>query len=557
MNNSELVTRLERFVAANRFSEARKSAQADLIGKQYLVSGILSRVSNTTGYLRNQRLRQGKTIILQLDDSDNSLSIRCTRSSSISLADHDVSTPLAITVTITDYDEVRLLLEAEEVGNDNPSSGTGEVTAAAIDESQQTHTASSSENGIILDEIQQMQMESQQRLSEAADDIIKAQSRNVPLVNPEPDNQDSTEPLDLVQEPPAQSPTEKPSLIDTATPPEVKESIIANVPHPKSTASDKVSQSEEAVTTSVPTRVKPPLKASTNVSQQSATEGPRIASGELDVTEDIETTTINSRLDQLRRKILDDQQKPILQKDFDKIVSLETGVPIEKVKEIQKHLWHTVMSPTMFGKEREIFNFFPFGDFRLMRSRDAVNMDFKSAPVPQLAKHDSVEEYPHSNFDCSDADSNHPPIATQAIRIAATVGPLVGLSPPVTYDVIFETLQLLLKVFGVGKRRIRFTDVGEFFPVVLRGTIQYHFRPYRPLIRFATESFRAIISLAEREGEGQIAFKADKGVPDRPGATRGYSPPVDHPKKKKNSQLGCLLLGLAFLVFRLVLFIFE
>ena len=278
----------------------------------------------------------------------------------------------------------------------------------------------------------------------------------------------------------------------------------------------------------------------------------------IDVTEDIDvTTTINSRLDQLRRKILDDQQKPIVQKDFDKIVSLETGVPIEKVKEIQKHLWHTVMSPTMFGKEREIFNFFPFGDFRLMRSRDIVNMDFKSAPVPQLAKHDAVEEYPHSNFDGSDADSNHPPIATHAIRIAATVAPLVGLSPPVTYDVIFETLQLLLKVFGVGKRRIRFTDVGEFFPVVLRGTLQYHFRPYRPLIRFATESFRAIISLAEHEGEGQIAFKADKGVPDRPGATRGYPPPVDHPKKKKNPQLGCLLLVLAFLVFKLVLFIFK
>ena len=262
-------------------------------------------------------------------------------------------------------------------------------------------------------------------------------------------------------------------------------------------------------------------------------------------------------MEQLRRKILGDQENPIVQQDFDQIVSLETGVPIEKVKEIHKHLWHTVMSPTMFGKQREIFNFFPFGDFRLMRSRDIVKMDFKSAPVPQLAKHDAVEEYPHSNFNGSDADSNHPPIATHAIRIAATVAPLVGLSPPVTYDVIFETLQLLLKVFGVGKRRIRFTDVGEFFPVVLRGTLQYHFRPYRPLIRFATESFRAIISLAEREGEGQIAFKADKGVPDRSGAKRGYSPPVDHPKKKKNSQLGCLLLVLAFLGFRLVLYLFE
>ncbi|MDE0818159.1 MAG: hypothetical protein OSA92_10885 [Pirellulaceae bacterium] len=557
MNNSELVTRLEQLVETNRFSEARKSALADLIGKQFRVSGNLSRVSNTTGYLRQQRLRKGKTIILQLDDSNNALSVRCTRSCSISLADHDVSTPFTITVTITNYDEVRQLLEAEELGNDNSLSSTDEVTPPAIDGGEQTHATSSNENNVLLDEIQQMQMESRQRLSEAADDIIKAQARNLPLVHPEPDNQDSAEPKDLVQELPVQSPNEKPTPVDTASQPEVKEAIIADVPNSKSTANDKVSQSEEAVTTSVPTRVKPPSKAATNVSQQSDTEEQGIASSELDVTDNIETTALNSRLEQLRRKILGDQQNPIVQKDFDQIVALETGVPIEKVKEIHKHLWHTVMSPTMFGKQREIFNFFPFGDFRLIRSRDIVNMDFKSAPVPQLAKHDAVEEYPHSNFDGSDADSNHPPIATHAIRIAATVAPLVGLSPPVTYDVIFETLQLLLKVFGVGKRRIRFADVGEFFPVVLRGTLQYHFRPYRPLIRFATESFRAIISLAEREGEGQIAFKVDKGVPDRSGATRGYSPPVDHPKKKKNSQLGCLLLVLAFLGFRLVLYLFE
>ena len=188
MNNSELVTRLEQFVAKNRFSETRKSALADLIGKQYRVSGKLSRVSDTTGYLRQQRLRKGKTIILQLDDSNNALSIRCTRSSSISLADHDVSTPFTITVTITDYDEVRHLLEAEELGNDNSSISTDEVTPPAIDDDEQTHATSSNENDVLLDEIQQMQMESEQRLSEAADDIIKAQSRNVPLVRPEPDN---------------------------------------------------------------------------------------------------------------------------------------------------------------------------------------------------------------------------------------------------------------------------------------------------------------------------------------------------------------------------------
>ena len=184
-------------------------------------------------------------------------------------------------------------------------------------------------------------------------------------------------------------------------------------------------------------------------------------------------------------------------------------------------------------------------------------MDFKSAPVPQLTKHGAVEEYPHSNFAGSDAGSIHPPIATHAVRIAATVAPLVGLSPPVTYDVIFETLQLLLKVFRVGKRRIRFTDVGEFFPVLLRGTLQYHFRPYRPLIRFATESFRGIISLAEHEGDGHLAFKADKGVPDRTRDKREYPQPPDRPGKEKSTQLGCIILILAFLGIQFVLYLFE
>jgi hypothetical protein len=297
--------------------------------------------------------------------------------------------------------------------------------------------------------------------------------------------------------------------------------------------------------------------------KQGNAPGDNIVSSEIDALEEVAGGTGKHRLEDLRREILGDQQNPIVQKDFGQIVSLETGVPVEKVKEIQQRLWQAIMSPSMFGKQRDIFNFFPFGDFRLLRSRDVVKMDFKSAPVPQLAKHVAVEEYPHSNFDRSDADSNHPPIATHAIRIAAIVAPLVGLSPPVTYDVIFETLQLLLKIFGVGKRRVRFTDIGEFFPVVLRGTLQYHFRPYRPLIRFATESFRAIISLAEREGEGQLAFEADNGVPDRTQrqrrtvGNRAYSRPVDNTDKKKKTPIGCIFLVLAVLIYQALKFAFN
>ena len=93
MNNSELVSQLEQLVATSRFSRARKACLAKFIGKQYSVRGILSRVSNTTGYLRRRGLRKGKTITLQITGSDTELSIKCDRARSVSIADHNVSEP--------------------------------------------------------------------------------------------------------------------------------------------------------------------------------------------------------------------------------------------------------------------------------------------------------------------------------------------------------------------------------------------------------------------------------------------------------------------------------
>jgi hypothetical protein len=557
MNNSELVDRLEQYIATNRFSDARKLALSEFIGKQYRVSGVILRVTNTTGYLRRQSLRKGKTITLRVDGSENILSIRCTRACSIELVDQDPSTPFIITVTITDYDEVRQLLKADQLGDINSARIEDEDSLTAIDADNQSHAIASNENDQLLDEIQQMQLESQQRLSEVADDINKAQSRNVPLVHSNPANQDTAESKDQSHHVLGEIPADKLDPGNTASETGAIRAVIDADTNSESVGNDQLPQSVQVATEPVPTVTNPLSETTTHAFPQSDDTVQKADISELDAMDDHETRIHTPRLDQLRRTILGDQQSPIVQKDFDQIVALETGVPIEKVKEIHRHLWRTVMSPSMFGEQREIFNFFPFGDFRLMRSRDVVNMDFKSAPVPQLAKHDAVEEYPHSNFDGSDTDSIHPPIATHAVRIAATVAPLVGLSPPVTYDVIFETLQLLLKVFGVGKRRVRFTDVGEFFPVLLRGTLQYHFRPYRPLIRFATESFRAIISLAEHEGDGQLAFKADKGVPDRTLDKREYSQPIDHPKKEKSTQLGCIILILAFLGLQFVLYLFD
>jgi len=524
--------------------------------------------------LRNPALRKGKTITLGLSGSDTDLSIRCNRGRSVSIVEHNPSERFTITVTITGYDDVRRQLQADELGNMNTTTAAEKADASGtttgdnvqqldeaceIDELMDSTTTNNHAEDLLA-ELEQMQLESQNLLSEAADDISKAQSSNVPLVH-----SDTNDPAvvdhtvgeidNLTQ------PLDEPRVSDEARHPEAAQArrnhdeISPSRRNEESHAKRDAIEEKPIVVDSTPSLILPESVPLTNAPNE------KLVRNEVDATEENVSGAQEDRLNKMRRDVLSDRRQPIEQKVFDEIIALETGVPVKKVREVQKQLWQAIMSPTMFGKQRVIFNFFPFGDFRLMRNRELVNMDFKSAPVAKLAEHDAVEEYPHTNFDGSDADSTHPPIATHAIRIAATVAPIVGLSPPVTYDVIFETLQLLLKVFGVGKRRIRFSDIGEFFPVVLRGTLQYHFRPYRPLIRFATESFRAIISLAENEGEGQLAFEANNGVPDRSRARlRGvgngtYSRRTTTTDGKSKTSLVWVALILAFIVYQAVQFL--
>ncbi|MBT4693597.1 MAG: hypothetical protein HOB73_09655 [Planctomycetaceae bacterium] len=577
MNNTELVTELDKLVATSRFSHTRKTCLSEFIGKKYKVSGLVSRVGNTSGYSRRPELRKGKTITLGLSGSNTKLLIRCNRSRSLAILEHDLSQQFSITITITGYDDVRQYLQADELGEMNaPRAAESNTSLTMIGDNVQhaekalganSLEASSSTNDQadqLLAELEQMQLDSQNILSEVADDINRAQSRNLPLLRSDYKDQTVTTPvvpgIGEAAAPSLDTETEgesaHPGVIQIRNEPEGISQSKKDLPqHPES---DEIIQNSTVIDTTTGLRQresKPIQNASTkpNAEMEDLSESEKKPAGEH------WRQAQGNDLDQIRREILSNQQKPIEQNVFAEVIALQTGVSVVKVREIQKQLWHAILSPSMFGTQRDVFNFFPFGDFRLLRNRNLVNMDFKSAPVKALAEHAAVEKYPHSNFDGSDAESSHPPIATHAIRIAATVAPIVGLSPPVTYDVIFETLQLLLKVFGVGKRRIRFQDVGEFFPVVLRGTLQYHFRPYRPLVRFATESFRAIISLAEQEGEGQLAFEADNGVPDRSRprrakGNRGSSRSRSKNNNEKKPSVVWVVLILAFIVYQAVVF---
>ncbi|HIN53189.1 MAG TPA: hypothetical protein EYM79_02660, partial [Planctomycetes bacterium] len=223
MNNSELVSQLEQLVATSRFSRARKACLAKFIGKQYSVRGILSRVSNTTGYLRRRGLRKGKTITLQITGSDTELSIKCDRARSVSIADHNVSEPFAISVTITGYDDVRQQLEAEEIADTKSTTHTESADASANtdveNQPQLTEgseidklldpTATDNHADQLLDELEQMQLESHQFLAEVAGDINKAQTSNVVLVSPGTDDPPATEPALSARESPIESPNEE------------------------------------------------------------------------------------------------------------------------------------------------------------------------------------------------------------------------------------------------------------------------------------------------------------------------------------------------------------
>ena len=560
MNNSELISQLEQIVTSNRFSPSRKACLSEFVGREFTLSGILSHITNTTGYLRKQELRKGHTITLRLADCDTQLSIRCRRDRAASIADHDVSQPLSISVSITGYDDARRQLNADEIGDFLSTSHADAVTPyvsadvdaepqvpGRVERNEQLDLASTENHAHqLLSELEQMQAAAIQCLTEAADDINNPRSGNVPLITLDANSHDAVN-LDVAES--KQNGTDQaPASHATLA---VERSPATNENEPAEPIVDAGVDELVAGTTN-PQLVNPnPLP---NAEQQLHYPKSETGNSEADAVPEKERKAQIDRLHVLRHDILSSQQGPISQQTFGEIISLQTGVPVNKVNEIQKEFWQVVMSPAMFGTKREIFNFFPFGDFRLIRSQDSVKMDFKSAPVTQLADHPAVEEYPHSNFVDATSDINHPPLAAHAIRLAATVAPLVGLSPPITYDVIFETLQLVLKIFTVGKRPIRFADIGEFFPVVLRGTLQYHFKPYRPLIRFATESFRTILSLAEHQGEGQLAFEADKGVPNR---TKVQSRTNLQRTRQKKAPIGWLLLILGFILYQVITFLLD
>jgi hypothetical protein len=567
MNNSELDSKLKQLLASNRFSQTRKACLDALVGEEFRVSGVISGVRNTMGYLRSQRLRNGKTITVRLNDRNIDIAIRCVRIRVAPISADAVSQPITLSVAITGYDDIRQCLKADEFENPESIVGPSEMDSD-VDMNHESKRALPQEDcerdlvdifppddhaAQLLSEIEQMQQASQNLLAEVANDINKAQSTNVPLVIPELLGSANRKSYGVEPQAPLEPVEEgQPTITDNLTPPASNQTTLADTL--TSSLKNEPGHIPKAIVVETNTlskdEIKPELDDRATIPEEKHSDPvSALVSGKTEAAEQLPLAEHENRLADLHREILSEQQQAISSKVFGEIISLETGVPIKKVMQIQEELWRAVMSPSMFGKQRNIFNFFPFGDFRLRRHRDVIDMEFKSAPVRQLADHKAVEEYPHSNFDGSDVDSNHPPIATHAVRIAATVAPLVGLSPPLTYDVIFETLQLLLKVFGVGKRRIRFTDIGEFFPIVLRGTLQYHFRPYRPLIRFATWSFRAIVGLAEAQGEGQLAFEADHGVPDRSHARR-----VTNTESKKKPSIIWVTLIMAFIVYQAVQF---
>ncbi|MEC7565347.1 MAG: hypothetical protein VX738_06650 [Planctomycetota bacterium] len=511
---------------------------SEIMAVEAVVNILISDVSITRGYVRQDGLRDGRTINARIPNTEQWLKIRCQNQRNGELEVIDPQQLFRFRIQPTDYDDVRKVLIGFEVPHHadlpNPNHfSPSEPLAPPASTDSPTALAGLDDHALVepdttADDLDRMQSESLLILNAASEDLDRASESNVALVVdlPFPDADDDEVVMIAKPNPSDSTTTMEGAAITRVAPLEGR--IPSALPVPELVIEKENNQESE-------------LKEPTSDAEDQDAEILDLSDPRLHRDAMSESQT-SSKANALRQEILGESSEPIWLKQFSELISAETGVAIRTVRDVQQRMWNTIVSPDFFDDTKNTLSFFPFGNFRLRRNGDDLNLDFASHPCQEIAEFSANEDVRYEQIAEDVEMQNESPVAHQALRIATRVAPLVGLSPPVTYEVIFETLLLLLKVFGVGKRRVRFTDIGEFFPVLLRGTVQYHFRPYRPLIRLASESFRKVIDLAENEGEGHLQFVRDRGVPAQPLFKSGAAAVAR--RKKKTSPVGWIVLGI-------------
>lgn len=271
------------------------------------------------------------------------------------------------------------------------------------------------------------------------------------------------------------------------------------------------------------------------------TPGPMIEPEPAQVNETSDSKQ-QATLDDLMALALGDDQKPVTQDLFSAIVSLQTGIPKNTVAQIQNAMWLTLSSPETFGKGKASYKFPLLGNFTVHKHDGEFNLDFASSDISSIEGAKINEEVNFEQAKEHVESKSGPLIARHAFALALATAASLGVGQAKTYQTVYRSILLLLRIFGKGERRVRIEEIGEFFPSVIAGSPAYRFRAYPTFIRATSAAFKDAVAFASKPGEAQLEFEnKQSGRINK-----------SEPQRETNAAKGCLIFA-AIIIFILLL----
>ena len=235
----------------------------------------------------------------------------------------------------------------------------------------------------------------------------------------------------------------------------------------------------------------------------------------------------DATLNELLDDALSEKDEPITHQLLASIVSMQTGLPFETVKSIQHAMWLRLSTPNTFGDGKATYTFPLLGRFTVRKHEDKFNLDFASSDLGKIANATINTDVDYDTAKKSLETNSGPQIARHALALALGTASVLGVPKTHAYLTVYRSILLLLRIFGVGERRVRIEEIGEFFPSVVGGSSAYRFRAYPTFIRATSSAFADAAAFLSTPGDGQKRFE-------------GVQTAIPTDSTKSDSEMSCL-----------------
>lgn len=460
----------------------------------------VARLSKTIAYAKRPELRNGHTAKVSVPKTDITLEIQL-------FENHEAEpqTQTTVTLSVLKYDGYSKTLFSQQEPWQEIEKGTAEPklktdTNASIADSPSAEdplakfqeealaNLSSHDTNVVSDTSEEEKLLAQMQLDAA--NALAGLTSNL-------DRQIESGNDDLPAETVAESPPDhfphenEPQSLDDTTIGDIEAN--ATPPEQEATPNPDETSHEEQVQPEKPTPVE-------------NTPVPIIEPEPAQVT-DTSDSKQQATLDDLMALALGDDQKPVTQDLFSAIVSLQTGIPKNTVAQIQNAMWLTLSSPETFGKGKASYKFPLLGNFTVHKHDGEFNLDFASSDISSIEGAKINEEVNFEQAKEHVESKSGPLIARHAFALALATAASLGVGQAKTYQTVYRSILLLLRIFGKGERRVRIEEIGEFFPSVIAGSAAYRFRAYPTFIRATSAAFKDAVAFASKPGEAQLEFE--------------------------------------------------